>query len=171
MNRFGWELCVSVFLFCSSVAFLGLVIEPSKKGETIDVHVDRVIDGDTVVVRSETESRRVRLEGVDAPEMKQAGGVDSREWLLKEIGDKDIRLVVKAMDRYGRTVGDLVLIDGKRVNEKIVRAGWAWWYRQYDRSDWELMEAESEARAARVGLWLDPNPVPPWVFRRMRKPH
>lgn len=65
----------------------------------------------------------------------------------------------------------MVLVDGHDVNLEQVRAGMAWWYRQYakeqtpaDRQLYEL--AENDARAAKRGLWADSQPVPPWEFRR-----
>lgn len=58
-------------------------------------------------------------------------------------------------DRYGRS-----------LNREMVRQGMAWWYRQYAPRDAELARIEAEAKAARIGLWSQPNPVPPWEWRR-----
>jgi len=63
-------------------------------------------------------------------------------------------------------------LDGFRsVRLEQIRAGRAWWYRAYaaeqtpeDRERYEL--AEREAKATKAGLWRDPNPVPPWEWRR-----
>lgn len=70
-------------------------------------------------------------------------------------------------DRYGGTVGILRLEDGQIVNEKIIRAGFAWVYHTYCKKpvclDWK--REEDEARAAKQGLWTDKNPVPPWDWR------
>ena len=72
-------------------------------------------------------------------------------------------------DRYGRTVGEVLLPDGRSLNRELVRAGLAWWYRRYAPDDQTLEQLEREARAAQRGLWADPNPVSPWKWRVMRK--
>jgi endonuclease YncB( thermonuclease family) len=74
---------------------------------------------------------------------------------------------VRGRDRYGRTIGDVFLPDGRHLNQELVRAGYAWWYRRYS-ADQRLAALEGEARAARRGLWTDPNPQPPWEWRKGR---
>ncbi len=59
-------------------------------------------------------------------------------------------------------MADVILPDGGSLNRSMVRAGMAWWYPKYAPADRELERLESEARAARRGLWSQPNPVPPW---------
>src|SRR5262245_57742529 len=72
-------------------------------------------------------------------------------------------------DRYRRTVAAVVLPDGRLLNHEIVRAGYAWWYRSYAPGDAVLDRLEREARAARLGLWSQPNPIPPWEWRRPKR--
>jgi endonuclease YncB( thermonuclease family) len=73
---------------------------------------------------------------------------------------------VRDTDRYKRTVAEIILPDGHNLNREIVHAGFAWWYQQYARRETVLRDLENEARAARRGLWADPQPVPPWEWRR-----
>ena len=47
--------------------------------------------------------------------------------------------------------------------------GWCWWYRKYAPGDTELEKLEKEAREAKKGLWVDPAPIPPWVYRKARR--
>lgn len=73
-------------------------------------------------------------------------------------------------DRYGRIVGKIIF-DGRDVDLAMVSAGYAWWYRKYaseqNAGDRVLYEAaEEQAKEERRGLWADPNPVPPWEWRR-----
>ena len=69
-------------------------------------------------------------------------------------------------DKYGRTIADVLLPDGTNVNHALVKDGWCWWYRKYAPGDVILEEFETRARAAEIGLWTDPHPVPPWEWRR-----
>jgi endonuclease YncB( thermonuclease family) len=72
---------------------------------------------------------------------------------------------VRDLDRYGRTVGDVTLPDGRNLSQEVVHAGYAWWFRQYS-ADYRLATLEARARSGHLGLWADPNPVPPWEWRR-----
>src|SRR5215510_15119679 len=66
----------------------------------------------------------------------------------------------------GRTIADVLLPDGSNVNHELVKNGWCWWYRKYVPGDVELEKLEKEAREAKKGLWVDPAPIPPWVYRK-----
>lgn len=68
-------------------------------------------------------------------------------------------------DKYGRVVANL-FIEGKNVNQEIVKNGYAWWYRKYAPDDTELEKLEEEAREEKRGLWQDPEPIPPWEWRK-----
>ena len=69
-------------------------------------------------------------------------------------------------DKYGRTLTDVLLPDGTNVNQALVKDGWCWWYRKYAPEDTVLEGLEKEAREAKNGLWVDPQPVPPWEWRK-----
>jgi endonuclease YncB( thermonuclease family) len=69
-------------------------------------------------------------------------------------------------DKYGRTLADVLLLDGTNVNQTLVEGGWCWWYRKYAPGDTVLEGVEKEARAGRKGLWQDPYPIPPWQWRK-----
>lgn len=69
-------------------------------------------------------------------------------------------------DRYGRTVAEVILPDGRSLNREMVRRGLAWWYQRYAPGDLALERLEAGARDAGAGLWCQPNPVPPWNWRQ-----
>ena len=69
-------------------------------------------------------------------------------------------------DKYGRTIGDVILPDGTNVNYTLVEDGWCWWYQKYATGDTVLEGLEKEAREGKKGLWADPHPVPPWERRK-----
>jgi micrococcal nuclease len=71
--------------------------------------------------------------------------------------------------RLGPTLTDVILPDGTNVNHTLVKDGWCWWYRKYAPGDTVLEGLENEAHEGGIGLWADPQPVPPWEWR-MRKP-
>lgn len=160
-----------IFRFlCFTVA---LFAEPSLASTFTGVVVG-VADGDTITVLDGGNRQiKVRLAGIDAPEKKQAFGTRSKIHLSELVYKRIVTLECGKQDRYRRDVC-IVMRDGQDVNLRQVETGLAWWYRKYSREqspgDRRAYEAsESKARAARVGLWADTNPVPPWDFRKMGK--
>lgn len=124
-----------------------------------------IADGDSLEIRTDKQPRvGVRLFGIDAPEGRQASGRQARDALKREIQGRRIEVRVVETDQYGRLVGDLYC-DGIWINELQVARGWAWHYTHYSDHP-ALARAEREARAARLGLWRDPHPTPPWIWRR-----
>jgi micrococcal nuclease len=73
------------------------------------------------------------------------------------------------LDEYKRTLADVLLPDGTNVNHTLVKDGWCWWYRKYAPGDTVLEHLELEAREAWKGLWADPQSVPPWTWRQLRR--
>jgi endonuclease YncB( thermonuclease family) len=127
-------------------------------------HVTRVRDGDTIEVRRTGETIRVRVFGIDCPEHGQPWSSRARQRTADLVGNRDVTIRVKDHDRYGRTVGEVILADGRSLGVELVREGLAWDYHFYSK-DPVLARLEAEARAARRGLWADPHPVAPWDFR------
>ena len=133
--------------------------EPSSSGFVFDV-----TDGDTVKVSSNGEDFRVRLAQIDTPERNQPHGSQATQALEAMVLMKQVALTVTDVDRYGRLVAT-IYIDGVDVNRALVAGGHAWVYRQY-MTDETLLDDESKAREAGMGLWADSNAVAPWDWRR-----
>ena len=129
-----------------------------------------ITDGDTLVVLRDKQQVRIRLHGIDSPERAQPYGTRARQFTGELAHQQDVTVVVRDYDRYGRVVAEIILPDGRNLNHEIVRAGFAWWYRQYARGDETLEQLEREAREGRLGLWADSAPVPPWEWRRQASP-
>ena len=139
-----------------------------------------VSDGDTLTARCPTqdaahphEQIRVRFAGTDAPESGQPFGRKSKQALSDLVYSKSVKLQCAKQDRHGRHVCDVSLPSGD-VGQTMIAQGMAWFYRDYarelspqQRSAYDA--AERDARARRVGLWADPQPVPPWQWRRADK--
>ncbi len=132
-------------------------------------HVVAIIDGDTIEVLHNTHPERVRLSGIDCPEKGQAYGQQAKQAASALVFGKDVILQTHGKDKYGRTLGDVFLLDGTNVNHTLVKDGWCWWYRKYAPGDTVLEGLETEARKGRKGLWADLRPVPPWEWRKRRK--
>jgi micrococcal nuclease len=129
-----------------------------------------VTDGDTIkVYNAEQGQVKVRLYGIDTPEKGQPYGKAAGKHLASLIAGATVEVESVAKDRYGRTVG-IVWGSGTNINQEMVKAGYAWVYSRYcDKPFCEYWLAlESEARQDKKGLWQEPNPVPPWEWRRRK---
>ena len=109
---------------------------------------------------------RIRLNGIDCPEKGQAYGQKAKQATSALVFGKEVTLHTIGNDKYGRTIGDVLLPDGTNVNQAMVKDGWCWWYRKYAPGYTVLEGLERDAREARKGLWADPQPVPPWEWRK-----
>ncbi len=165
------------------LAILFFLLAQGAGAEALMGRVVAVSDGDTLtVLDKDKQQHRVRLYGIDAPEKAQPYGQRSKEHLSRLTYAKNVRVEWNKRDRYGRIVGkvwvrptdcsncDLTLDAGLAQ----LSVGLAWWYRKYageqsaeDRARYEF--EENEARARRVGLWRDQEPVAPWGWRRASK--
>jgi endonuclease YncB( thermonuclease family) len=156
-------------------------------GAVIQGRVVGVTDGDTItVLDADHQQRKIRLSGIDAPEKAQPFGQRSKENLSGLVFGRDVTVEWRKKDRYGRPVGKVKVAEPacrestcpKTVDacHAQVVAGMAWWYRKYakeqetgDANRYE--QSELEARARRIGLWTNPQPKPPWVWRKEKKSH
>jgi len=128
-----------------------------------------VIDGDTIKVLHNGREEKVRLLGIDCPEKRQAFGNRAKQAASEFAFRKSVTVMSHGRDRYKRTIGEVILLDGKNLNQELVREGMCWWYRQYAPKDMKLERLEAEARTAKRGLWVDPNPIPPWEWRHRQR--
>lgn len=160
MNRYNTGIA-----FLLVIAALSWPVWADFAGKVVAVK-----DGDTLeVMRDGTSAVRIRLSGIDCPEKTQAFGQKAKRYASDLAFGKTVKVIESGKDRYGRTLGDVILEDGRSLNRELVRAGLAWWYRQYAPGDTTLESMEKQAREAKVGLWSDPDPVPPWAWRKTGK--
>jgi len=156
------RIIIGVALLCAQLplqAFSGRVVGVS--------------DGDTItVLQSDSQGHqtptKVRLAGIDCPEKAQAFGYKAKQFTSDLVFQKYVRVEVTDQDRYGRTVGE-VLIGTTSLNQSLVANGYAWWYRRYAPKNETLKTLETQAKNKKLGLWIDHSPVPPWEFRRGRR--
>ena len=148
------------------IALCALALTCNAK--TLQGKVVKVADGDTVTVLDAAKTQhRIRLNRIDAPEKKQAFGEASRKHLAGFIAGKDVRIEWEKKDQYGRILG--IIYNGETdINLQMVKDGFAWHYKHFDKTP-SYAEAEKTAREKKLGLWSDPNPVEPYLFRKANK--
>ena len=125
-------------------------------------------DGDTVTCLDENnQQQKIRLAEMDAPEIGQDFGQVSRDALADMVFGKTVEVRDEGKDRYGRWIGHLY-VNGTDVNRQMIATGNAWHYAAYSK-DASLAALQDQARAQRLGLWAQSNPVPPWEFRATQR--
>jgi endonuclease YncB( thermonuclease family) len=98
-----------------------------------------VAHGDTLtILTADRTQHRVRLSGIDAPEAGQDYGSRAKQAASELAFGKTVTVRPCDTDRYGRTVAEVILPDGRSLNREMVRQGMAWWYRRYAPADREL---------------------------------
>jgi micrococcal nuclease len=137
-------------------------IRPSIAHGELQGRVIHITDGDTLSILSGKETIKIRLEGIDAPETRQAFGSKATAALKQLVAAKNVVIHTTGRDQYQRTLGT-VFLSGMNVNAKLVADGWAWRYKYSN--DQNLARLESIARSGGFGLWADKRPIPPWEFR------
>ena len=126
-----------------------------------------VYDGDTITVRTD-ETIKIRLYGIDAPELKQPFGQASKQAMSGLVFGKKVTVMPDKKDRYGRTIAR-VEADGRDVSVQVVETGMAHWYEQYAKRDTEMQSAQTKAKSAKLGIWSVPDAIAPWEYRKQKK--
>ena len=173
LSKFAWFLLFAMIIgqFIGQKDNDNSVITNPNQGELYQVKQGSVYDGDTIRVISPTgEESRVRFACIDAPEMDQPLGRESRDYLRNLLSrhNNQVRLDVTNTDRYGRKIAVLHLPNGEIVQEMQVREGWVFPYPQYKRDCpvWDNIES-ADAIARRNGVNVYRGDIdPPWEHRR-----
>ena len=134
-----------------------------------DAYVTKVIDGDTIMVNFEDQKDvefRIRLYGVDTPELNQPYGREVKLFLKDLVLHKNVQLDKQGVDNFGRYVC-IVTYDDMNINELLVANGNAWVYRKFCKetfcADW--LNLQATATIKHKGLWSQPDPIEPWDWR------
>lgn len=171
----GWHLrapSVCRFGRCSPAVALGVAVVLALSGclprDSFEATCVRVYDGDTIeVMAGGPSSLRVRLHAIDAPEKGQPFSDVARKRTRELVEGRRVRVEVRDRDPYDRLVAR-VYVDDRDLSEQLITEGLAWHYARYS-SELALGQAQREAQRARRGLWQEPDPVPPWEFRRRER--
>jgi micrococcal nuclease len=136
-------------------------------GDTVGLIV-KIVDGDTYDILVDRKTYRIRMNGIDAPERGQPFYQKAKDYLGSLCFQRNIKVVKIDLDRHDRTIAESLLDDSVNLSYEMVKAGFAWHYKQYS-SDQNLADLENNARKNRLGLWADDNPKPPWEIRAHRR--
>jgi endonuclease YncB( thermonuclease family) len=178
LNRLGLVVRLRTLLFCllalSSIA-------AHAETHSFEARVVGVVDGDTItVLDANSVQHRIRLAGIDAPEKGQPFGERSKQSLRRMVTGSLARIEWDEQDRYGRLVGKVwvtpVGINCRQepcpktldVGRALLTVGLAWHYLEKHQGEEDSLAYEfdeTEARARRVGLWSEPDPIAPWDWR------
>ena len=153
---------------------IALTVSTASNAGSLAGHVVGIADGDTLTLLYATNTQhKIRLSGIDSPEKGQPFGQTCKKSLSDLAYDRVVAVASNKLDRFGRVIGK-VLVNGQDVNLEQVRRGCGWHYKKYqneqildDRLSYNA--AEELARASRIGLWIDSEPMPPWDWRKARR--
>ena len=157
---------VTVLLFMSA----SQAVAAPEPSDSFEARAVSVIDGDSIIVeRTDTDSGRklrLRLYGIDAPELDQPFGHHARRFVQRRVRGKVLRVSIKErLDE--RRLGAIVhLPDDTVLNYALLEAGYAWWQRHRVPESRRMQLLQQQAREADRGLWRRAQPVPPWIWRR-----
>ena len=136
--------------------------------------VINVVDGDTVhLLNDNQEKLKVRLHHIDAPELDQSYGKESKFALEQLILKKKVTVISDKKDKYKRLLG-VISLDEVDVNLEMIKAGAAWHFKKYAKFDqaqeqYQIYdENEHQAKLKKIGLWKE-NAISPWLWRKNKK--
>lgn len=157
---------MKVCWFFTAVTSLVLALAQPVQAQEFFAQVGAIPDGDTLWVNPEDGSapQKLRLQGIDAPEICQSGGVAARDALRQLLANRRVQVIVKYHDAYGRGLAR-VQVSGQDAGALMVRTGQAWSSR-WQRSRGPYAAEEVLARTAKAGIFAEPEPELPRDFRR-----
>jgi micrococcal nuclease len=137
-------------------------------GSHAEPALQKVLDGDTVIIRDQGQTYRLRLLDIDAPELQQDYGRQAKR-SLSTLCTGTIAVHTTGTDIYGRTLGHL-FCNGTDASQFQVAQGMAWFTSRYS-SRIELESLQRQAQQQGLGLWKQDNPAPPWIWRKRYGQH
>ena len=154
----------------TALCLVGLGGSTQAGTHTIEGRIVGVHDGVTItLLDAEHRQHKIRLDGIDAPELGQPFGRASKQHLAELLANREAVAECSKTDRYRREVCR-VMVGGADAGLEQVRAGLAWFFRRYakelppDRRQ-QYADMEAQAQAERRGLWADTEQVAPWDWR------
>ncbi|EHD8284737.1 thermonuclease family protein [Campylobacter upsaliensis] len=177
-KKLSLSLVIAIIVFVFSLnqslsfnAFLPQDFKEQNLEKELTGKVSRVIDGDTIELLAKTSKEnpynhitklKIRLYGIDAPELKQAYGKEAKEYLSALVLKQEVSLIIENKDKYDRFVGTLFL-KGQDINKEMVKNGYAHAYESFSK---KYLAEQADAKMFKLGLWQDERVMSPSEFRR-----
>lgn len=131
--------------------------------------VIKIVDGDTYdLLLDNLTTKRIRMEGIDAPEKGMPFYQAAKNNLGKLCFGQVVKIELTNTDKYGRAIAKTYLANGNELGLLMVEAGFAWHFKKYS-SDIKLANAENEARNRKIGIWSEAHPIAPWDVRNLHR--
>lgn len=164
------------FFLCAAILALALLVPAIAQAVAFNRQdnpelagtVVFVPDGDTITVNTgHGKHQKVRLYGVDCPELGQPFGKIAAKATADLVLFAPVTLTVVDKDKYNRLVAIVTMRDGRILNRELLERGMAWLYAHFCKKDFcrDWKKLEQNARAKQRGLWRQRNPTPPWQWR------
>ena len=130
----------------------------------------RVKNGDTftMLVDGFDQEVTIQLAEIDAPEGGQPYGKESKQLLTSLLEGNELLIKPQGRDKFDRLLGVVFIPQHININIQMVGQGAAWHYKEYS-TDSTLSKLEADIRSQGLGLWTDPNPIPPWEYRLLQR--
>ena len=160
-------IIVLIFSFNQGFSF-NAFLPQQNLGKELTGKVSKVIDGDTIELLAKENpynhiaKLKIRLYGIDAPELKQAYGKEAKEFLSALVLKQEVSLIIENKDKYDRFVGTLFL-KGQDINKEMVKNGYAHAYESFSK---KYLTEQADAKMFKLGLWQDERVMSPSEFRR-----
>lgn len=149
------------FLLTHFILSLWLLNQPVSQ----TANVISIKDGDTIEVPLNGKAQRIRLGHIDCPEKNQPFGTKAKQFTSAKCFGQLVTLShTRQYDLNKRLIADVILSNGDTLNRELVKAGLAWHYKKYS-ADSTYSLLENRARMAKKGLWVEKEPVAPWLWR------
>ncbi|EAJ1689540.1 thermonuclease family protein [Campylobacter upsaliensis] len=177
-KKLSLSLVIAIIAFVFSLnqslsfnAFLPQDFKEQNLEKELTGKVSKVIDGDTIELLAKTSKEnpynhitklKIRLYGIDAPELKQAYGKEAKEFLSALVLKQEVSLIIENKDKYDRFVGTLFL-KGQDINKEMVKNGYAHAYESFSK---KYLAEQADAKMFKLGLWQDERVMSPSEFRR-----
>jgi micrococcal nuclease len=146
-----------------------ILVSTAFSDDLMTARVVAIADGDSFTVLTPTKEQVwIRLYGIDCPEIEQPFGMEAKQFTTEQCFGMTIQYRIMGVDVFDRTIAIVYLDDGSELNLELLKAGLAWHLKSHsDRKDYA--QADEKARRAGIGLWADPDPTPPWEWRREKR--